>query len=231
MTTEIKVPDIGDFKEVPVIEILVKEGDAVNTDDPMISLESDKATMEVPAPTGGIIEKLLLKVGDKVSEGTPILLLRGGDGGMKQPPSLVHQQEPPPSPTVAAAAPAAPAPAGKVNGSGAPTDPNGIHASPSVRRIARELDVDLTKIMGTGQKGRITTDDVKAALAGGGSVGAAPAVSSGMGIPEIPAVDFSKFGAVETETARPDQENLRPASASLLAQRAACDAYRRSRHH
>ena len=169
MTTEIKVPDIGDFKEVPVIEILVKEGDAVNTDDPMISLESDKATMEVPAPTGGIIEKLLLKVGDKVSEGTPILLLKGGDGGMKQPPSLVHQQEPPPSPTVAAAAPAAPAPAGKVNGSGAPTDSSGIHASPSVRRIARELDVDLTKIMGTGEKGRITTDDVKAALAGGGS--------------------------------------------------------------
>jgi pyruvate dehydrogenase E2 component (dihydrolipoamide acetyltransferase) len=196
VTTEIKVPDIGDFKEVPVIEILVKEGDAVNTDDPMISLESDKATMEVPAPTAGIVEKLLLKVGDKVSEGTPILLLKGGDGGMKQPPSLVHQQEPPPSPT--ASAPAAPAPAGEVNGSGAPTD-NGIHASPSVRRIARELDVDLTKIMGTGEKGRITTDDVKAALAGEGSAGAAPAVSSGMGIPEIPAVDFSKFGAVETK--------------------------------
>src|SRR6476620_6785627 len=86
VTTEIKVPDIGDFKEVPVIEILVKEGDAVNTDDPMISLESDKATMEVPAPAGGIVEKLLIKVGDKVSEGTPILLLKGGDGGMKQPP-------------------------------------------------------------------------------------------------------------------------------------------------
>ena len=92
MATEVKIPDIGDFKDVPIIEVHVKEGDSVNPDDPLVSLESDKATMEVPAPQGGTIEKLLIKIGDKVSEGTPILLLRGGDGALTQPPSLVEQQ-------------------------------------------------------------------------------------------------------------------------------------------
>src|SRR5215467_14091152 len=91
---QVTIPDIGDFKDVPIIDVHVKEGDPVNTDDPLVSLESDKATMEVPAPQGGTVEKLLIKIGDKVSEGTPILLLRGGDGAMTQPPSLLHQQEP-----------------------------------------------------------------------------------------------------------------------------------------
>src|SRR3954447_10758254 len=96
VATEVKIPDIGDFKDVPIIEVHVKEGDPVNADDPLVSLESDKATMEVPAPQGGTIEKLLIKIGDKVSEGTPILLLRG-DGPLTQPPSLVEQQEPAPT--------------------------------------------------------------------------------------------------------------------------------------
>ena len=91
---EVKVPDIGDFKDVPIIEILVKEGDAINAEDPLLTLESDKATMEVPAPSSGTVEKILVKVGDKVSEGTPILMFKGGDGAMTQPPSLVAQQEP-----------------------------------------------------------------------------------------------------------------------------------------
>ena len=196
MSTEITVPDIGDFKDVPVVEIHVKPGDAVNADDPVITLESDKATMEVPAPESGVVETLLLKVGDKVSQGTPILVMKGGDGAMKQPPSIAHQQEPPPE---AAPVPAAAPLRAEADGGPAPLDFSGVYASPSVRRIARELEVDLTRIKGTGEKGRITKEDVKAALGRGAAGGAAaPPPSGGMGIPDIPAVDFSKFGPIET---------------------------------
>jgi pyruvate dehydrogenase E2 component (dihydrolipoamide acetyltransferase) len=94
-TTEVKVPDIGDFNDVPVIEVHVKPGDAVNADDPLVTLESDKATMDVPSPAGGAVADVLVKVGDTVSEGTPILMLQPGDGAMTAPPSLVEQQEPP----------------------------------------------------------------------------------------------------------------------------------------
>ena len=92
--TEVKVPDIGDFDDVPVIEVHVKPGDAVNEDDPLITLESDKATMDVPSPAAGAVADVLVKVGDTVSEGTPILMLQPGDGAMTEPPSLVEQQEP-----------------------------------------------------------------------------------------------------------------------------------------
>jgi len=209
VATEVKIPDIGDFKDVPIIEVHVKEGDPINVDDPLVSLESDKATMEVPAPQGGTVEKLLIKIGDKVSEGTPILLLRGGDGALTQPPMLVEQQEPAPaqqpSPTSKPPAPpAAPTPASPPApsaGGGAQTAPSfgQAHASPSVRRLARELDVDLAKVKGTGEKGRITREDVKAFLRGPAAAPAAAAApTGGMGIPEIPAQDFSKFGPVET---------------------------------
>src|SRR3954470_13123427 len=192
MATEVKIPDIGDFKDVPIIEVHVKEGDSVNPDDPLVSLESDKATMEVPAPQGGTIEKLLIKIGDKVSEGTPIALLRGGDGAMTQPPSLVEQQEPKPSPQPApAATPAAAAPAAASAAAHAASFGQ-VHASPSVRRLARELGVDLGTVKGTGEKGRITRDDVKAFLRGP-AAGPTAAPAGGMGIPEIPTQDFSKF--------------------------------------
>src|SRR4029079_19454717 len=145
-------------------------------DDPLVSLESDKATMEVPAPTAGTIEKLLIKIGDKVSEGRPIVLMKGGDGAMAQPPSLAAQQDPNPSelPTnsqVAAQAAAAPptltgSPA-SAKGSGQEQGAHnfsGVHASPSVRRLARELEVDLTKLKGTGEKNRITRDEARNSL-------------------------------------------------------------------
>jgi pyruvate dehydrogenase E2 component (dihydrolipoamide acetyltransferase) len=210
VATEIKIPDIGDFKDVPIIEVHVKEGDPVNPDDPLVSLESDKATMEVPAPQAGTVEKLLIKIGDKVSEGTPIVVLRGGDGAMTQPPSLVEQQEPKPaeqpSPVSrppaqpAAAPPVAPAPAPAAGGGAQVAASFGqAHASPSVRRLARELEVDLNKIKGTGEKGRITREDVKAFLRGPAAAPAAAAPAGGMGIPEIPAQDFSKFGPIETK--------------------------------
>jgi len=204
VATEIKVPDIGDFKDVPIIDVLVREGDAINAEDPVITLESDKATMEVPAPHAGVVEKLLVKVGDKVNEGTPILTMKEGEGGMKQPPSVIEQQEPAPSAQLSAPRPR-PAPASSVPSAPAPSpaggigDFSGVHASPSVRRLARELQVDLTRLRGTGEKGRITLDDVRNFLkAPAAAAGAAAPAAGGMGIPEIPAQDFSKFGPVET---------------------------------
>jgi pyruvate dehydrogenase E2 component (dihydrolipoamide acetyltransferase) len=196
VATEVKIPDIGDYKDVPIIEVHVKEGDPVNMDDPLISLESDKATMEVPAPSAGIVEKLLIKLGDKVSEGHPIVLLKDGDATVPEPPSLIEKQEPTPAPDRAPSPPATVA--AKPNGPGVQADFGQVHASPSVRRLARELEIDLGTIRGTGEKGRITKDDVKATLRGPGTPVSAPAPTGGMGIPEIPAVDFSKFGPTET---------------------------------
>ena len=198
--TEIKVPDIGDFKNVPVIEVLVKPGDIVNADDPLIMLESDKAAMEVPAPSAGKIARILVKVGDKVSAGSVIVLYEGGAESSTKPAA---QSAPAPASASASKA-AAPGNGGQAPASakGSATPPlalaefGGAHASPSVRRLARELDLDLVRLKGTGEHGRITKDDVKAALKGPG--GSAPA-SGGAGIPEIPAVDFAKFGQIETK--------------------------------
>ncbi|MFO1049989.1 MAG: dihydrolipoyllysine-residue acetyltransferase [Geminicoccaceae bacterium] len=195
MPIEIKVPDIGDFKDVPVIEIHVKPGDSIKADDPLVTLESDKATMDVPADRDGTVEAVLVKVGDRVGEGVAVITLKGAapDAPVTPPPSVIAQQEPAPAPKPAPAPVAAPA--------AAAVDSGLVHASPSVRRLARELDVDLAKLKGTGEKGRITKDDVKASLRGPAvaAAAAAAAPSGGMGIPEIPAQDFSKFGAIETK--------------------------------
>ncbi len=210
--TEVKVPDIGDFKDVPIIEVHVQEGQPINAEDPIITLESDKATMDVPSPVSGTIEKLLVKIGDKVSEGSPVLRLRDHEeGAMTQPPSLLSQQEPPPAaqartapPAPPAAPPGAPAQLGAAVGAAGTginkgTDLSQVHASPSIRRVARELGVDLTGVKGSGEKGRITKEDVLGFLRGPAAPAAAPAAAaSGTGIPEIPAQDFSKFGPIET---------------------------------
>ena len=194
---DVKVPDIGDYKNVPIIEVHVKAGDVIKADDPLITLESDKAAMEVPAPAGGHVQELLVKVGDKVSAGSFILKLSEGA-------SIAAAAAP--APVAHAAATTAPAsPKGPVepmqpaeaHKRGIPPPPlhdfAGVHASPAVRRLARELDIDLTSLKGTGDKGRITKEDVKGALAG------ASGASGGAGIPEIPAQDFSKFGKIETK--------------------------------
>ncbi len=194
MTIEVKVPDIGDFKDVPVIEIHVKPGDAIKADDPLLTLESDKATMDVPADRDGTVEAVLIKIGDRVSEGSAIITLKASaaDAPVTPPPSVIAQQEPAPAPKPTSAPPAQPAAAAVT------ADPGAVHASPSVRRLARELEVDLAKVKGTGEKGRITKDDVKAHLRGPAApAAAAGAPGGGMGIPEIPAQDFSKFGPVE----------------------------------
>ncbi len=210
--TEVKVPDIGDFKDIPIIEILVKVGDEVNVDDPLVSLESDKATMEVPSPSAGKIAEILVKVGDRVSMGTSVLRLEGGgvNGQAQFQSAPTSAQAPATGGALAKQPSAAPigsadhqqqtaSPTGATDATQrflpAPVDYGNAHASPSVRRLARELDVDLGKLKGTGEKGRITKDDVKKALSGAG--GGATAPSGGMGIPEIPVIDFKKFGAIE----------------------------------
>jgi len=203
VANEVRVPDIGDFKDIPIIEVHVKPGDTINAEDPLVTLESDKATMEVPAPESGTIEQILIKVGDRVSEGSPILLLKDSDGATPQPPSLVSQQEPQPTPPPQPVAPpptAEPVAAHAATNRAAAADFGQVHASPSVRRIARELGVDLSKIRGTGEKGRVSKDDVLAFLKGPSAPApSAPPAGTGMGIPEIPAVDFSKFGPIETK--------------------------------
>lgn len=197
---EIKVPDIGDFTDVPVIEILVEPGDTVSPEDPLVTLESDKATMEVPAPQGGKVVELLVKIGDEVSEGSAILKLEaeGAASAAAEPEPEKKSEAPTPKSEPAAASAATPADDAKRPGIPPPIDFGNVHASPSVRMIARELEVDLTKLTGTGAKGRITKDDVKRALSGSGGAAPAPA-SGGMGIPPIPPQDFSKFGPVEEQ--------------------------------
>jgi pyruvate dehydrogenase E2 component (dihydrolipoamide acetyltransferase) len=205
-TTEIAVPDIGDYQDVPVIEVHVAPGDVVAEEDPLVTLESDKATMDVPATASGKVEEVRVKVGDTVSEGAVVVTVSGdGAGPLTTPPSLVGQQEPPPEATPASPAPAPapavqapPAPAPAAPASAAPiADFTGAHASPSVRRLARELDLDLNAIKGSGEKGRIVKEDLLTAVRGPAK--AAPAAAAaGAGIPEVPAQDFSKFGQVET---------------------------------
>jgi pyruvate dehydrogenase E2 component (dihydrolipoamide acetyltransferase) len=188
-TTEVTVPDIGDYSDVPVIEVLVAAGTAVNADDPLVTLESDKATMDIPAPVAGTVTNVLVTVGDRVSEGTPIAVIEPGDGALRQPPSLVVQQEPPPEQAPPPAEPVRPAPP--------PSDGEataGAHAGPGVRRLARELDIDLATVSGTGPKGRITKEDLLSFVRGP-EVAPSPVA----GIPPIPAVDFAKFGPVETQ--------------------------------
>ncbi len=190
---EIRVPDIGDFSDVPIIEVQVSPGDRINADDPLVTLESDKATMDVPAPVAGVIREIPVKVGDRVSEGALLALVDPGDGATVQPPSLVEQQEP----EVAVRPPAAPPAPPETVAAG--TDFAGVHAGPSVRRTARELGVDLTAVTGAGPKGRITKEDLLAFLRGPAPAAPAAAPAAvGTGIPEIPAVDFAKFGPVET---------------------------------
>ena len=208
---EVKVPDIGDFKNIPVIEVLIKPGDAVRAEDPLVTLESDKATMDVPSPSAGVVKEIKLKIGDKVSEGVLVLLLEAGEADASAPaataaPAAVPapvEQPAAAAPVAAAPAPAAlkPAPAA----SPAPVVSQAVdeagfgkaHASPSIRRFARELGVDLSRVNGSGPKGRVLKEDVqsfvKSELAkprgeGGGGLG--------FNLPPMQPVDFSKFGPV-----------------------------------
>lgn len=213
-TIEVKVPDIGDFKDVPVIEIFVKPGDTVKVEDPLCSLESDKATMDVPSSAAGVVKEVRVKVGDKVSEGSVVVVLEGATGAVAAVAA---------APAAAAPAPAAPAVIPPELDGPAPTKPftpapaaapyglalgGKVHASPSVRAFARELGVDLSKVTATGPKSRIQAEDVKAYIKGvmsGQTV--APTQVGGGGITgggsldllPWPKVDFAKFGPIEAK--------------------------------
>ncbi|MHB8665992.1 MAG: dihydrolipoyllysine-residue acetyltransferase [Burkholderiales bacterium] len=213
-TMEIKVPDIGDFKEVDVIEILVKPGDTVAKETSLITVESDKATMEIPSPAAGVVKELRVKLGDKVAEGSMILLLEAsaGEAPAQQPaePAAVSAPSAPPPQAAAASAPAAePVAAPIPKPAPVPLEPVAEvaafkpHASPSVRKFARELGVDLAKVRGSGSKGRITQEDVQSFVKGAltrapaALAAAAPAGGMAFNLPEWPQVDFAKFGPVE----------------------------------
>jgi pyruvate dehydrogenase E2 component (dihydrolipoamide acetyltransferase) len=191
-TKNITIPDIGGATDVDVIEVLVKVGDTIKVDTPLLTLESDKATMEVPSSDAGVVKELKVKPGAKVSMGSVILVLEA-EGASAAVATAPEKAAPAPAKAVAPQA-AAPAPV-SVAAEVVEVDAANVHAGPSVRRIAREFGVDLAIVPATGPKSRILKEDiqryVKARLA------QASAASGGMGLPVMPAVDFSKFGPVE----------------------------------
>ena len=201
MTKEIHVPDIGDFEDVEVIEVLVAPGDSIQAEDSLISVESDKATMEIPAPEAGVVKEVKVAVGDKVSEGSLILLLEpAGDAAEAPAAESAPVEEAPaeeaPAPSEPAAAPAparahVPPTANKID----EVSFSRAHASPAVRKFARELGVDLGQVEGSGPKGRILKDDVKAFVK---RALAQPAAGGGLGVAPMPEIDFSQWGEVET---------------------------------
>lgn len=209
----VKVPDIGDFADVEIIEIHVNPGDEIQAEDPLITLESDKASMDVPAPQGGRVSEVLVKLGDRISEGSDIIVIESGAADSaspensgaasasepatpEQPPATASAptetdsavesapRQPPPAPPPTAAAPSFAK----------------VHASPTVRYFARELGVDLNQVNGSGRKGRITRSDVQQYVKQVMTGQAAPtATATGAGIPPIPAVDFAQFGEIEEQ--------------------------------
>ena len=238
---EVKVPDIGDFKDVPIIEVPVKVGDEVKAEDALITLESDKATMDVPSPVSGTIAELKVNVGDKVSEGVLVAIVKVSAGGTApgrgdatpspdpRAPDSTHQPSASPQPLENAAVAVSAASSPGVDRDYRPGDPELViappravmpsaselaaesmgghkpHASPSVRRFARELGVDVTRVAGSGPKGRITQADVTAFIKGvmSGAPAAAPAATGsspggGLDLLPWPKVDFAKFGEIES---------------------------------
>jgi len=182
----ITVPDIGGAKDVDVIELLVQVGDRVEIETPLLTLEGDKATMEIPSPQAGVVKQIQVKVGDKVSEGSVILELEVTGAGADVPAKAAA------APSIAQSAPAASTPAPSLSASALKSDD--IFASPGVRRLAREFELDLKQIRPTGPKGRITRDDVKeyvkSRLKSGGL---------GLNLAAAPEIDFSKFGPIESK--------------------------------
>jgi pyruvate dehydrogenase E2 component (dihydrolipoamide acetyltransferase) len=212
---EVRVPDIGDFDGVEIIELLVSVGETVEADQGLLTLETDKAAMDVPAPQAGVVAELKVALGDKVSEGDLVMVLEGaasGSGPTPHAPGPGPEEEdagrttpepaPPERPASSVQRPAAPAESATA-ASLPPIDEGSFakaHASPSVRKFARELGVDLGRVQGTGVKGRVTPEDlkafVKAVLQGGVATGT---VTSGGALPQVPLVDFARYGEVEVQ--------------------------------
>ena len=203
---EIKVPDIGGHDNVDVIAVEVKAGDTIALDQTLITLETDKATMDVPADAAGVVQEVKIKVGDKVSEGSVILTVETGAAAAEAPAQAAPAAAPAPAAAAPApAAPAAPAPAAKPAPAAAASSAineaafSKAHAGPSTRKLARELGVDLGSVKGSGQKGRITAEDVKSFVKGVLQSGAGASLGGGLNLLPWPKVDFSKFGEVEVK--------------------------------
>ncbi len=221
---EVVVPDIGDFNNVDVIEVLVSPGDQIKVEDPLITLETDKATMDVPSPYAGVVKEVKIKVGDKVSQGVAVALLEADESvseaeSAAQPQAAANEPEASAvaegpaaeAPVPRAASPTPPAPAAAPSTAARLTPPPTLpppversgaaraHASPSVRAFARELGVDLTQVQGTGPKGRILQQDVQAFVKQRLSHPGAAAPAAGYVLPAMPEIDFSKFGAIELQ--------------------------------
>jgi len=197
---EVRVPDIGDFKEVPVIEVLVKSGDRVKKNDSLITLESEKASMEVPAEVDGVVQDVKVKVGDKVSQGATILVLSPAEApaAAEPAPQATPAPQPAPVPQAAAAPQATPVPQPAPVPSPPPSGPDGaVHAGPAIRKFARELGVDLGGLRGSGPNGRITREDVQGFVKGALERGGGAAGPSFGGLPAWPKVDFAQYGQIE----------------------------------
>ena len=211
-TVEVRVPDIGDFGDIPVIEICVKVGDTVSVDDALVTLESDKATMDVPSSVAGIVKEIKVSLGDRLSQGAVVAVVEAAGAAASAPVAETKPAAPdlPAAAPTAAPAVATPAPAAAPVTAVAPPvsvqPAAGAHASPSVRQFARELGVDLSKVTSSGPKGRILKEDVAAFVKGvmkaGPALAAAPSGASlggGLDLLPWPKVDFSKFGPIETQ--------------------------------
>ena len=211
---EIKVPDIGDFKEVEVIEILVKVGDTVKAEQSLITVESDKASMEIPSSHAGVVKELKIKLGDKVAEGSIVLMLEASASANTSAPAPASTPAPatasvttPASVSVAAAPEVKSAPVSAVAPAtiASSAQHGKSHASPSIRKFARELGVDLAQVQGSGPKGRVVLEDVQGFVKGvmRNGVSASPVTSGvsggGMSLLPWPSLDFSKFGSTELQ--------------------------------
>ena len=201
----ITLPDIGDYKDVPVIELLVKVGDTIKVDDLILSIESDKATIEVPSPLEGVVTEFLVEIGAKISEGTPLIMLevdgdiegaKSSDKGSDNPTEIAK-------PAPIAIPPSRQEPAPKIISTAtvqvaSTHQDDTAHASPSVRQFARELGADLAKVPATGPKNRILKDDVTRfvkKILSGDSISSSSGITSNL--PDWPSVDFEKFGDIE----------------------------------
>lgn len=194
---EIHVPDIGNFSAVEIIEVSVKTGDTVKAEDTLVTLETEKASMEIPSPFSGVIKDLKVKLGDKVSQGTLIATIEVSEAGVSAQPAAASAS-PPPAAVLAPPPPppAAPTPLPVPASVSTTSEASGVYAGPATRRIAREFGVDLSKVRGTGRKNRIVTKDiqdyVKAILQN-------PSTGGGLSIEKAPDVDFSLFGEIEVK--------------------------------
>src|SRR5574338_611886 len=210
---EVRVPDIGDFDQVPVIELFVKPGDSIQVDDAVATLESDKATMDVPSTAAGVVKEVKVAVGDRVSEGKVLIVVEAAASSPLPPGEGPGVRETPAASAPTAPAPSIPLPGGEGSVKPAPAAPSAVtlggkvHASPSVRAYARELGVDLAQVKATGPKGRIVKEDVTAFVKGAMTTGLVPgraapaaagaALGGGLDLLPWPKVDCSKFGPIE----------------------------------